>query len=178
VSELTTGFPPVAGPGARVLILGSLPSRKSLELNQYYGHPQNAFWRIMGELFGAGHDIPYDERTTRLVANGVAVWDVLQASVRPGSMDADIDRDAAAPNDFEVFFSEHPSVELVCFNGKTAQALYQRLVASVIENGSNTRTYQTMPSTSPAFAAMSFDQKLDKWRIVREFTDSLEGEKE
>jgi hypoxanthine-DNA glycosylase len=178
VSDLTTGFPPVAGPGATVLILGSLPSRKSLELNQYYGHPQNAFWRIMGELFGAGRDIPYDKRTARLVANGVAVWDVLQASVRPGSMDADIDRDAAVPNDFEVFFREHPSVELVCFNGKTAQTLYQRLVAPVIENGSNTRTYQTMPSTSPAFAAMSFDQKLEKWRIVREFTDSLEGEKE
>ena len=178
MSDLTTGFPPIAGPGAKVLILGSLPSRKSLEFKQYYGHPQNAFWRIMGALFGAGRDTPYDERTAILVANGVAVWDVLQASVRPGSMDADIDRDAAVANDFAGFFREHPSVELVCFNGKTAQTLYRRLVAPVIENGSNSRTYQTMPSTSPAFAAMSFDQKLDQWRIVREFTESLEGEKE
>jgi TDG/mug DNA glycosylase family protein len=90
----TCGFAPILGDRARVLILGSLPSVASLEKNQYYGHPQNVFWRIMGELFGAGPDMPYAQRTRILVNARVAVWDVLRSSVRPGSMDADIDRKA------------------------------------------------------------------------------------
>jgi TDG/mug DNA glycosylase family protein len=178
VSDLTHGFPPIAGTDARVLVLGSLPSRKSLETNQYYGHPQNAFWRIMGELFGAGREQPYEERIAILVTNRVAVWDVLKASVRPGSMDADIDLGAAVPNDFAAFLNQHPALELVCFNGKTAEKMFERLVAPVIENRSNRLQYMAMPSTSPAFASMSFEQKLDQWRVVRNVTEGTGGEQE
>jgi len=163
----TAGFPAIAGPGARVLILGTLPSRMSLRTSQYYGHPQNAFWAIMGELFGAGRELPYAERVRIVTASGVAVWDVLASSVRPGSMDSAIDRTASVANDFSRFYREQPGISMVCFNGQAAAKLYRQLVAPGLENGSNRRQYQTMPSTSPAYASMSFAEKLERWRVVR-----------
>ncbi|MDH4056614.1 MAG: DNA-deoxyinosine glycosylase, partial [Gammaproteobacteria bacterium] len=86
--EKSVGFPPIANDSARVLVLGSLPSRKSLLDKEYYAHPQNVFWPVMREIFGAAGN--YEERCACLLRHEVAVWDVLQASVRPGSMDADI----------------------------------------------------------------------------------------
>lgn len=168
----TQGFPPIAGPGARVLILGSLPSVRSVEKQQYYGHPQNAFWRVMDVLFGAGLGMPYADRVATLVRNRVAVWDVLAASIRPGSLDSAIDESKARPNDFNQFLREHPDIGLVCFNGKAAARLYDRLVAPALEKGSNTYEYQTLPSTSPAYASMSYADKLERWRVVRMAVDN------
>ena len=167
----TIGFAPIAGSGARVLVLGSLPSVKSVEKQQYYGHPQNAFWRVMDELFGAGIEMPYADRVETLVKNRVAVWDVLAASIRPGSMDSAIDETTARSNDFNRFFREQPEIGLVCFNGKAAARLYDRLVAPELEKGSNTPEYQTLPSTSPAYASMTFADKLERWRVVRTAVD-------
>lgn len=167
-AELTGGFPPILGSGARVLVLGSLPSVKSLEKNQYYGHPRNAFWPIMGELFGAGRELAYAERRKIMVDNGVAIWDVLASSNRPGSMDAAIDEKSATANDFNALLRDHPGIRLICFNGQAAARLFRRLVAPTLENGSTTLDYQTMPSTSPAYAAMRFEEKLARWRLVRE----------
>ena len=167
MNSITTGFAPIAGPGARVLVLGSLPSRKSLELQQYYGHSRNAFWPIMGELFGAGPALAYEERRHILIRNGIAVWDVLAASVRPGSLDASIDPQTARANDFAGFFSDYPRVRLVCFNGRAAESLFRRLVAPSLKNGSNRRQLHTLPSTSPAHAAMRYEEKLARWQIVR-----------
>lgn len=165
--SLTTGFPPLLGRRPRVLVLGTLPSQKSLQKQQYYGHPQNAFWPIMGSLFGAGPDLPYAERVAVVTRARVAVWDVLGSSVRPGSMDADIDIGSATPNDFTALLSSNPDIELVCFNGQAAARLFLRLVAPSLETRSNTPDYRTLPSTSPAYASMSFTDKLDRWRIVR-----------
>ena len=108
---MATGFPPIAAVGVDTLVLGSLPSVRSLQLGQYYAHPRNAFWPIMGKLIGAGLDQPYDERVRRLIAAGIAVWDVLERSHRPGSLDADIDMASASVNDFAVFFSRAPAFE-------------------------------------------------------------------
>lgn len=168
-ADETRGFPPILGDRPRVLVLGSLPSVMSLRKNQYYGHPQNAFWRIMSELFGAGPELAYEQRVARLAGNRVAVWDVLAASIRPGSMDADIDPASARANDFARLFREQPCIRLVCFNGQAAAKYYERLVASAIQNDSHGRQYRTLPSTSPAYAAMSFADKLERWRIVSEF---------
>ena len=93
VIESSTGFPPVARHDARILILGSLPGQRSLQAAQYYAHPQNAFWRIMQELTGA--EGPYQKRCDALVGYGIALWDVLAESVRPGSMDVDIQLESA-----------------------------------------------------------------------------------
>ena len=115
----STGFPPIVDSGATVLVLGSLPSRKSLEASEYYAHPQNAFWRIMGEFFGAGPDVPYAKRTELLKRNNIAVWDVLAASVRPGSMDSDIDMATAKPNDFASFLTTYSTIRLLCLDRKS-----------------------------------------------------------
>ena len=156
----SVGFPPIAGDGARILILGSLPSQRSLDVQQYYAHPQNAFWRIMNNLTGAdGH---YEIRCRTLIDNGIAVWDVLGASVRPGSMDADIRMESAEVNDFAAFFSQFPDIGLICFNGQKAAQMFRKLV--VLEVNDVPPRQATLPSTSPAFASMSYDDKLAVWR--------------
>jgi TDG/mug DNA glycosylase family protein len=163
---VTSGFPPLVGPGARALILGTLPSRRSIAEGQYYGHPRNAFWPIMGELLGAGRELPYAQRTERLVEADVAVWDVLAASIRPGSMDADIDIATARANDFESFFRAHPQIRLVCFNGRKAEALFRRMVVPRLETRFNSLQYETLPSTSPAYAAIGFEDKVKRWQAI------------
>lgn len=167
MADISFGFDPIAAPHATVLILGSLPSRQSLQKREYYGNPRNAFWHVMGELFAAGPDLPYAARAEKLRGHGIAVWDVLRSSARSGSMDAAIDPTTATPNDFGTFFDEHPMLELLCFNGKKAAELYERLVVpqgiSTIEN----IEFRTMPSTSPAYASMSIDEKICHWAAVR-----------
>ncbi len=164
----SSGFPPIADPGIRVLILGSLPSRRSIAAGQYYGHPRNAFWRIMGDLVGAGPDRPYPQRAARLLAAGIGVWDVLQSSIRPGSMDADIDFQSAKPNDFRHFLEEHPGLGRICFNGRKAAELFRRMDCMPGPATFNGIEFITLPSTSPAFAAMALEEKIARWSVVIE----------
>lgn len=164
----STGFPPIAAAGARVLILGTLPSRKSLECNQYYGHPRNQFWRIMGELFGAGPDLPYARRVRKLQQRHVALWDVLRTSVRPGSLDASIDASSARPNEFCDFLRRYPTITTIFFNGRKSEQLYQRLVTKAAGVRKNELSYVSLPSTSPAHAVMGFEEKLSHWTAVRD----------
>lgn len=156
------GFPPIAAPDAQTLILGSLPGQKSLQATEYYAHPQNAFWRIMGDLFAVDGD--YDSRCEQLMRKRIAVWDVLASSVRPGSMDASIELPTAAPNNFAGFLSQHRSIERICFNGKKAEQLFFRLVAPLPD--APDMAYAGLPSTSPAYAAMSYEKKRDAWRGI------------
>ena len=158
------GFPPVARADARVLVLGSLPGARSIAEQQYYAHPQNAFWPIMRELFGI--DGSYASRCNQLMENRVALWDVLQSSVRPGSMDADIQLGSAVANDFRGFLGEHAGIRLIAFNGKKAQQLFGRFVGADDLAGDIVRL--GLPSTSPAYASMPFSGKLAAWRTVLE----------
>ena len=160
------GFPPIAAPDAQVLILGSLPGRMSLDRKQYYAQPQNAFWRLMGALFGAGPELPYEERKARLVAHRVALWDVCKAAVRAGSLDAAIDMATVIPNDFRSFLQAHRAIELICTNGGVATRLYQKLILPGLPATARALPVHALPSTSPAHAAMRFEQKLERWRIV------------
>ncbi len=161
----TNGFPAIAGADARVLILGTLPGQASLQKGEYYGQPRNAFWRIMGELFGVLPAMPYEERQRRIVASRVALWDVCAAAHRPGSLDSAIDAASVRANDLAGFLDTHRAVSLVCFNGSKVEALYRRLVLP----GAGLRAvrYETLPSTSPAHAAMPYDEKLRRWSVVR-----------
>ena len=156
----SAGFPPVARPDARILILGSLPGDRSIRERQYYAHPQNAFWKIMAALYGIEGE--YEARTSQLCNQGVALWDVLHSSVRPGSMDADIRADTAKPNDFTEFFASHGDVELIAFNGRKAEQLFNRFV-DPLEIATGIRRVG-LPSTSPAYAALPFSGKLAAWR--------------
>jgi len=163
----TAGLPPIADPGIRTLVLGSLPSRRSLQLGQYYGHPQNVFWRSMGSLLALRPDLPYEARAARLLRSRIGVWDVLHSSLRPGSMDADIDNATARVNNFPSFFDSHPQVTRICFNGRKAAQLFRREV-ELPEHVAAGIEYVNLPSTSPAHAAMSFEEKLARWAIVVE----------
>ena len=117
-------FDPVATPGAEALILGSLPGRKSLEMQQYYAHPQNAFWRLITQILGAEWPLPYTRRVKLLTENRIALWDVLAAAERPGSLDSSIVHASALANDFAAFFRAHPQIRRVYFNGRKAEELY------------------------------------------------------
>ena len=154
-----SGFPPILGRSPRVLILGTLPSRRSLEKQQYYGHPRNGFWKIMQALVGADGD--YAERCDVLVEQGIAVWDVLARSVRPGSMDADIDIGTATPNPLAELIDTSDSLRLVGFNGRKAAELFDRLVGR--DGVRASVRFVSLPSTSPAHAAMSLEEKIRRW---------------
>ena len=166
VAETIHGFAPLLGDKPRILILGSMPSVASLEKHQYYGKPQNAFWKIMGELFGAGPELPYEERVEILTAQGIAVWDVLASCVRPGSLDSAIDMRTAVVNQFGGFLTAHRSIENVFFNGRKAEELFRKRVMPDLGSGLPPLSFVCLPSTSPAMATLDFAAKLEKWRIV------------
>ncbi|HEY3515617.1 MAG TPA: DNA-deoxyinosine glycosylase [Gammaproteobacteria bacterium] len=161
---LSVGFPPIADARARVLVLGSLPGVKSLEMREYYAQPYNAFWRIMGELAGAGPALEYPARLVRLRAHGIAVWDVLAAGEREGSLDSAIVPASIVVNDFNAFFERHRQLRLICFNGNTAAGLFTRKVLPGLAPEWAAIERRALPSTSPAYASLRFEQKLARWR--------------
>ncbi len=161
------GFPPICQPDARILVLGSMPSRESLAQQQYYAHPRNAFWPILTELLHLG-DLPYEKRARATAERGVAVWDVLKACFRPGSLDSAIADDSIVTNDFPDFFRRHPEIRRVYFNGAKAEAVYLRQVLPTLPPAMATMSRQRLPSTSPAHAGMSFERKLSAWRVILE----------
>jgi hypoxanthine-DNA glycosylase len=122
----------------------------------------------MGELFDAGASVPYALRAQRLIQHRVALWDVCQAAHRPGSLDAAIDLSSVEVNDFERFFREHAAIVAVFTNGATATRLYQRLVLPQLGSMAGALPLHPLPSTSPAHAAMRFEQKLERWRALAE----------
>jgi hypoxanthine-DNA glycosylase len=159
------GFAPISRPDARVLVLGSMPGVASLCAQQYYSHPRNSFWPIMGGFFGFDAAAPYDQRVAALLAHRVAVWDVLAACERDGSLDAAIETHSMVVNDFAGFFRAHPHVVRVCFNGATAHAVYRKRVLPELDSH-RTLELVRLPSTSPAHAGMALADKLVAWRIV------------
>jgi hypoxanthine-DNA glycosylase len=161
-------FPPIARRDARTLILGSLPGRRSLEVRQYYAHPQNAFWKLIGAIFEVPVMPPYARRVKILTANRIALWDVLAAAERPGSLDSSIVHASALANDFRAFFRAHPQIGRVFFNGRKAEALYRRFVLPELGDEFVEMRYESLPSSSPAHAGLAFARKLERWQRVKE----------
>jgi double-stranded uracil-DNA glycosylase len=160
------GFAPVAGAYSRVLILGTLPGRLSLERGEYYAQPRNAFWRIVGDLVGASPELPYAERLLRLQQKQIALWDVCAAGSRIGSLDSNIRFETVVPNEFNEFFAGHPHICLIVFNGSKAEAIFQRLVLPGLGCLARDICRKGLPSTSPAHAAMPYARKLSHWRAI------------
>ena len=161
-------FEPVFRADARVLVLGSMPGAASLAAAEYYAHPRNAFWPIMGALFGAGPELPYAARLQRLNGAGVALWDVIASCERPGSLDAAIDPASIQTNDFAALFAACPGIGHVFFNGAAAETAFRRHVRSRITLPP--LQFTRLPSTSPAHAARDFDAKLAAWQAVKTAT--------
>ncbi|MGD9774274.1 DNA-deoxyinosine glycosylase [Diaphorobacter sp.] len=158
------GLPPVVGPGTRILVLGSFPGVASLAARQYYGHPQNHFWRILAALWPQ-HPLPgrdqYAARCDWLLARGLGLWDVYAACERQGSLDASIRN--AQVNDFAALNALAPHLAAIAHNGgesfRHAMAVRTRLGLGADAPIASLR----LPSTSPANASWSFDRKLSAW---------------
>ena len=160
------GFDAIARSDARVLILGTLPGKNSLQRGEYYAQPRNAFWPIMKELVGASPDLSYADRTLRLVEKGIALWDVCLAGNRAGSLDSAIELSSVVPNDFDAFLDIHADIRLICFNGMKAAEIFCHKVLPGLPAAARLIRREVLPSSSPANTSMPFQQKLRGWRIV------------
>ena len=154
------GLAPVVGRASRLLVLGSFPGEASLAAGRYYAHPRNQFWPILARALGEPLvDWPFERRYRAVIDAGFAIWDVYAGCRREGSLDSSI-RDAAG-NDFDALLRRAPGLHAVVFNGRTA-ARFERWFA---KRGLRTRV---LPSTSPAFAGMSADDKFARWAAAIE----------
>jgi TDG/mug DNA glycosylase family protein len=146
-----------------------MPGRRSLEMHQYYAHPQNHFWRIMGELCGAGLELPYQNRLTALQQAGIALWDVLQACDRAGSLDGNIRKESEIANDLPALLADFSSIQAIGFNGGKARlAFHQLVIPNLASSIIDKITLYPLPSTSPANARMSFEGKLKEWQVLKQ----------
>lgn len=150
-------FQPFVSPDSKILILGTMPGEKSLELQEYYGNRGNQFWKLLYAIFQeeATHD--YSKKLSLLTAHRIALWDVLEGCEREGSLDSNIKNEV--PNDFEAFYKSHPHIRQVFFSSKNAAAYYDKYVGR--REGI---VYDTLPSPSGANATMPFLQKLALWK--------------
>jgi double-stranded uracil-DNA glycosylase len=171
-SHLARSFPPVFAADALILILGSMPGRASLQAGQYYAHPHNAFWPIIETLLGISGPLGYGDRIRLLTRARIALWDVLGACIRNGSLDSSIMPSSILVNDFSIFFEAVPGIQAIFFNGSTAEREYTRRVIPRLPDRFAVLPTYRLPSTSPAMAGMTRIQKLEHWRRI---TDSLQS---
>lgn len=146
-----------------------MPGAASLRLQQYYAHPQNAFWPIMESMFSTPDKLnlktDYATRIQLLLDNGIALWDVLQHCFRPGSLDARIVRSSIVCNNFVAFLEQHPLLTTIAFNGKTADQLFRKHVLKDLNLPAHVRL-AALPSSSPAMATLNRDQKIARWKAA------------
>lgn len=159
-------FAPICGDKPRVLILGTMPGKQSLAQQQYYAHPQNAFWRILGELLHFDSTADYATRVESIKTAHIALWDVLKFCVRESSLDADIEAASEVPNEIVQLLKTHRTIQRVCFNGAKAAQLYRRHILPQWPQNFHAIDYCQLPSTSPAHAGMRYAEKLNAWRMI------------
>lgn len=158
-------FPPVVNMEARILILGSMPGEASLSAREYYAFGRNAFWRIMCELLGTNAELPYEKRLEDLQRAGIALWDVIEACERSGSLDSAIIQSTLVANNFSTFLERWPNIKTICFNGKSVERLFRTHVIKKQRIREGLRMF-ALPSTSPANAQYTFEQKLTMWNVI------------
>lgn len=151
-------FPPIADSMSKVLILGTIPGKESLRMTEYYGHPRNAFWKIIFKLYNIPFSSDYQFKVETLLQNGIALWDVLRTCERQSSLDNDIKMEG--PNDLRQFLSSHPGISKIFFNGKGAARYFSKYFADI------SLPNQVLPSTSPAHA-VKWEEKLEIWQVVK-----------
>lgn len=159
-------FPPIEPATCRLLILGSMPGKASLAAQQYYAHPRNAFWPIMGELLGFDPNADYEQRIQALLLGGIGLWDVMQSCIRPSSLDSDIQEASIIPNNFPSWFQRHPNTCAVLCNGGKAFQSYHRHVLPLLDEPFQQLPLHQLPSTSPAYASLTLQQKQLEWHKI------------
>ena len=149
-------FEPIVDSNTQVLILGSLPGKKSLELSQYYGHPRNRIWKILSHITGNKISSDYKDKIKFLQTIHVGLWDVAKSAFREGSLDSNIKKET--PNDIEGLLSEYSSISVIGFNGKKSEKIFYKYF-----NEKPKIKYLYLPSTSPANMAISFEDICNRW---------------
>ncbi|KAB1230890.1 DNA-deoxyinosine glycosylase [Chryseobacterium viscerum] len=156
-----SSFPPLIDAQSEIIILGSIPGVKSLEMQQYYAHPQNKFWKIIFELLNEEFTDDYAQRIETVKKYHIALWDVIDSCERKGSLDSEIKNEEA--NQIAELMEEHPNVKAIFCNGGKSYKNLQKLLG---------KSYKLpvilLPSTSPLHT-VSFEKKLEEWKKVLEF---------
>ncbi len=152
-------FKPIINHTSQILILGTMPGIKSLEENEYYAHKRNAFWPIIYKLFDEQISENYEDKKKFILKNNIALWDTLKLCLREGSLDSQIKEEQA--NEIYQLLQDFPSVHSVIFNGKASEKFYLRYFEK-----QKSISYYALPSTSPANARKTFNEKLADWAIV------------
>ncbi|MCG9791058.1 DNA-deoxyinosine glycosylase [Flavobacterium algicola] len=154
-----SSFAPISNPTIEILILGSLPGDKSIELNEYYGHPRNRLWKILATISHLAIPENYNEKLALINQLKIGLWDVANNANRTGSLDSAIKHEE--PNDLDNFIIKHPKLKIIAFNGKTSEALFNKYFEK-----KNTITYLSLPSTSPANARFTFEKMCEAWQAI------------
>lgn len=144
------------------MILGTMPGPMALDKKEYYGFTHNLFWRILPDILGERPPADYASKIDLLKRHHIALWDVVRSCHRQGALDADIER--VTPHNLPAFLKKRPGIHTIFLNGKTAEALYRRHFGDKI-----LLPVRCLPSTSPAYASMSYDQKRQKWSAILEY---------
>jgi hypoxanthine-DNA glycosylase len=158
---LKRSMAPAGASDPSLLVLGSLPGEASLAAQRYYAHPQNQFWRLLGQAIGEPlGDLDYDARLARIAARGIGLWDVVGEASRIGSLDGALRNVSANP--LAAFVARHPQLRAVAFNGQTASKLGRRVL------GDSPLTLIDLPSSSPAYT-LAFAEKAVRWSVLANF---------
>lgn len=156
-------FAPIIDQDSRVLILGSMPGKISLEKGQYYAHPLNKFWAFIYSTFNTQPDINYEAKQLFLKSRKIALWDVIKDCQRSGSSDSKIINPII--NDFDGLFAQYPNIKSVLFNGKKAEKFFYQHLKNIPASGIK---LITLPSSSPANAGISQADKLQTWSVIKD----------
>lgn len=160
--DIKTSFEPIADNNSTILILGSLPGDKSLELQEYYGHPRNRFWKIIASITQSDLPLTYNAKKELLLKSKIGIWDVAHKANRKGSLDSFI-KDVE-PNNISGFIENHLNLKVIGFNGSKSQSLYDRYFTR-----KHSIKYISLPSSSPANASISFENICKKWSEILEY---------
>lgn len=152
-------FNPIVGKQPKILILGTMPGKDSLRLNEYYANSRNVFWKIIYEIHNSEIQPDYESKTEFLKQNGISIWDVCHKANRESSLDSDIKNEV--PNKLRDFVRANPSIKIIAFNGQKAEKLYDKFFDRFDEIN-----YLTLLSTSPANASYSYQEKVEDWKRI------------
>ncbi len=155
-------FKPSIDNNSKILILGSMPGIKSLEEQQYYAHPQNRFWKVMGTICNEPKlsELDYETKLKILLNSNIALWDTIKSCKREVSLDSDIQNEK--PNDIRKLLKTYPNIETICLNGNKSYSAFKKYFPDLLEK----YTCFKMPSTSPANARYNLDTLIQDWAKV------------
>ena len=156
IEQITRSFAPIIYRNTKILVLGSLPGKKSLELGEYYGHPRNRIWKIISHIKQCEIPKNYERKKEFLFKYNIGLWDVANSAYREGSLDSNIKKEH--PNDIEDLLGSRESIKVIGFNGKKAEKMFYKF----FKERKHLR-YVPLPSTSPANMAINFAEICSRW---------------